>query len=159
MLHAIVQALVASPNEAADDVFLQAVAFGVDSEKLLALDALFRRATVHGLSGVIGQYESLPDAHKLKVLAAVKLMHAALRECGRSDDVERRKAALKLIALGRQGKLAYVLSENLHDQNEELSKAAVEALVALSRWVATETKRLQAGPAEPPPLCPRSHDP
>src|SRR5206468_810545 len=48
------------------------------------------------------------------------------------------------------GKLAYVLSENLHDQNEEISKSAVDALVGLARWVSAETKKLQSGaPAEP----------
>jgi HEAT repeat protein len=50
---------------------------------------------------------------------------------------------MKLIALGRQGKLAYVLSENLHDPDQSLSKAAVEAMVALARWVASETRKLQ----------------
>ncbi len=54
-------------------------------------------------------------------------------------------AALRLIALGRQGKLAYVLSENLHDANPALSRAAIEAMVALARWVSTETRKLQKG--------------
>jgi HEAT repeat protein len=52
---------------------------------------------------------------------------------------------MKIIALGRQGKLAYVLSENLHESKEELSKAATEAMVALARWVAIETRKLQRG--------------
>ena len=72
-------------------------------------------------------------------------MHGALREGSRGDGAEERKAALKLIALGRQGKLTYVLSENLHDQDEGVSEAAVDAMVALARWVVTETRRLQAG--------------
>jgi HEAT repeat protein len=55
-------------------------------------------------------------------------------------------AAMKLIALGRQGKLAYVLSENLHDTDEALSKAATEAMVALARWAAIETRSLQKTP-------------
>src|SRR5204862_6523284 len=61
-----------------------------------------------------------------------------------------RLAAMKLIALGRQGKLAYVLSENLHDTDEALSKAATEAMVALARWVATETRALQRGGRDAP---------
>src|SRR5690349_3686423 len=145
MLDRLLQALVASQNEAADDLLLQALAVGNETEKGLALDALFKRQTTHGLSGVIGSYPTLSDPLKLTILKHVKLLHHALRECGRGDDVDRRKAALKLIALGRQGKLAYVLSENLHDQNEELAKAAVDAMVGLARWIATETKRLQAG--------------
>jgi HEAT repeat protein len=145
MLQPLVQALVSSENEAADDLLLHALALGSEAEKAVALDALFKRQTVHGLCGVIGQYDSLPDALKLKVLVNVKPLHPALRESGRSDDLERRKAALKLIALGRQGKLAYVLSENLHEPAEDVSKAAVDALVALARWVATETKKLQQG--------------
>jgi HEAT repeat protein len=52
---------------------------------------------------------------------------------------------MKLIALARQGMLAYVLSENLHDLDEALSKAAVDSMVALARWVAMETRALQRG--------------
>jgi len=50
-----------------------------------------------------------------------------------------------LIALGRQGKLAYVLSDNMYSQDEDLAKSAVEAIVALARWVSTETRWLQRG--------------
>src|SRR5947209_20427119 len=163
MTAALLQALIASENEAADDLLSQAVAIGNDDEKNAALDALFKRATVRGLCAIVASYDALPDALKLKVLENIKPLHPALRECGRSQDVHRRKSALKLIALGRQGKLAYVLSENLHDQNEELSKAAVDALVGLARWVATETKRLQSSSAkdEPPAVDPgtRTADP
>src|SRR5947209_1279642 len=110
MLDRLLQALVASQNEAADDVLLQALAVGNETEKGLALEALLRRHTTHGLSGVIGAYPALSDFLKLTVLASIKVLHHALRECGRGEDIERRKAALKLIAVGRQGKLAYVLS-------------------------------------------------
>jgi HEAT repeat protein len=147
MLQSLLQALVATKNQAADDVLVQALAVGSEVEQSVVLEALLKRQTLHGLSGVIGLYESLPDPLKLKLLANIKLLHHAIRECGRSNDLERRKAALKLVALGRQGKLAYILSENLHDPNEDVAKAAVDALVALARWIATETKRLQAGAA------------
>ncbi|HEY7115342.1 MAG TPA: HEAT repeat domain-containing protein [Tepidisphaeraceae bacterium] len=142
MIQQLVHALVASENEAADDVLLEALRLGNPQEQATALDALVKRETTRGLGGVIGLYDALPDPLKLRVLENVRLFHHALRECGRSDDMERRLAALKLVALGRQGKLAYVLSENLHDLEEELSKAACEALVALARWAATETRNL-----------------
>ena len=79
------------------------------------------------------------------VLAEIKTFYHALRECGRSKRPAVRAGAMKLIALGRQGKLAYVLSENLHDLDEKTSKAAVEAMVALAKWVASEKKKLQCG--------------
>jgi HEAT repeat protein len=142
MIQQLVQALIASQNEAADDVLLEAMRLGNAAEQETALDALLKRETTRGLGGVIGMYDGLSDALKLRVLESIKTFHHALRECGRSDDVERRLLALKLIALGRQGKLAYVLSENLHDLNETLSKAACDALVALARWVSTETRNL-----------------
>src|SRR5437763_1618587 len=34
-------------------------------------------------------------------------------------------------------------ADDLHDLDETLSKGAVEAIVALARWVATETRKLQ----------------
>ena len=40
------------------------MAIGHETEKAVALDALFKRQTVHGLSGVVGLYESLPDSLK-----------------------------------------------------------------------------------------------
>jgi hypothetical protein len=142
MIQQLVQALVASTNQAADDVLLEALRLGNESEQTVALDALLKRQNVRGLGGVIGLFDGLPEALQLRVLENIKLFHPALREAGRGDDTDRRLAAMKLIALGRQGKLAYVLSENLHDLDERLSKAAVEAVVALARWIATESRNL-----------------
>ena len=144
LLHALIQ----SKNEAADDVLLEALRLGDDAEKKTALRALMRRRSVRGLSGAIALYDSLPDDLRLAILNDVKVFHHALRESGRSDQAPVRLAALKLIALGRQGKLAYVLSENLHSADEAISKAATEALVALARWVSHETRALQRGIAD-----------
>ena len=145
MLDRLIHTLVASKNGAADDVLLEALRLGAEREQRRVLSALLRRRTVRGLSGVVALYDRLPEPLQLHVLRNVKLFHPALRECGRSDDVSLRLAALKLVALGRQGRLAYVLSENLHHSNEAISKAATEAVVALARWVSTETRRLQSG--------------
>src|SRR4051812_30369908 len=142
MIQDLIQALVATKNEAADDVLLEALRLGNAAEQQAVLEALIKRETARGLGGVISTYDGLSDALKLRVLESIKSFHHALRECGRSDDKAQRLMALKLIALGRQGRLAYVLSENLHDLDETLSKAAVEAIVALSRWAATETRNL-----------------
>jgi hypothetical protein len=147
MLNRLILALIESKNEAADDLLLEALRLGNEPEKAAALDALVRRQTTRGLGGVIGQFENLPESLQLAVLGQIKLYHHALRECGRSDTVGQRLAAMKLIALGRQGKLAYVLSENLHDLDEQLSKAATEAMVAMARWIATETRALQKSSA------------
>ncbi len=143
MLDALIHALVLSKNEAADDVLLEALWVGNDREQQIALAALLRRATVRGLGGVIERFQTLPEPLQSEVLRKIRTFHHALRECGRSDRPEMRLAAMKLIALGRQGKLAYVLCENLHEADETISKAAIEALTALARWVATETRKLQ----------------
>jgi HEAT repeat protein len=148
MQHALIETLVASPNEAADDVLLEALRVGSLPERATALNALLRRRTVHGLQGVIGLFDSLPEPLQRQVLASIGVFHSALRESGRSDDPSQRLASMKLIALGRQGKLCYVLSENLHDLDERLSKAAAEALVELSSWVHAETRRLNDGERE-----------
>src|SRR5205814_3962876 len=95
-----------STNEAADDALLEALRLGTDDEQAIALDALFQRKTTHGLSGVIGQYEELPDTLQGQILVNIKALHHALRECGRSERTDLRLGAMRLIALGRQGKLA-----------------------------------------------------
>lgn len=145
MIQRLIHALVQSNNEAADAVLLEALRLGIEREQRTAFDALLARRTVRGLTGVISMYDRLPESLQIAVLDNVKHFHQALRECGRSDDGAIRVAAMKLIARGRQGKLAYVLSENLHEREEILSKTAVEALVALARWIATETRKLQKG--------------
>src|SRR5215208_503228 len=145
MLDRLLHALVQSKNEAADDVLLEALRLGADREQRLALAALLRRKSVRGLSGVVARFDSLAEPLQLHVLRNIKLFHPALRECGRSDETSLRLAALKLIALGRQGRLAYVLSENLQHSGGGGAKAACEAMVALARWVATETRALQRG--------------
>lgn len=145
MYDRLIQALVRSKNDAADDVLLEGLRLGSDVEKPTLLAALMARQTTRGLSGVIERFDTLPEPAKLHVLSNIKPFYHALRECGRSDRTSLRASAMKIIALSRQGKLAYVLSENLHAEEPALSKAAVEALVALARWVATETKNLQKG--------------
>jgi hypothetical protein len=109
----------------------------------IALDALFTRRTIHGLTGLVGIYTELPGSIQTQIIKNIKLLHHAIREAGRSDRAEMRVAAMKLIGLGRQGKLAYVLSENLHNQSETLSRAAVDAMVSLAKWISTETRKLQ----------------
>jgi hypothetical protein len=143
ILDRLIKSLVSSKNEAADELLLEAMRLGAEHEKVAMLDAIVRRGTVHGLGGVVGLFDSLQQPMQIEVLKQIKAFHPALRECGRSDNFNLRLAAMKLIAMGRQGKLAYVLSENLHDADESLSKAAVEAMVAMARWVATETHNLQ----------------
>lgn len=145
MLESLINALVATENAAADDLLLEALDIGTDHEKSVSLAALLRRKSQRGMIGVVQRYDALPENLQLNILEEIKLFHSAIRECGRSDDNHLRLAAMKLIALGRQGKMAYVLSENLHELDDQLSKAAVEAMVALARWIATETRALQRG--------------
>jgi HEAT repeat protein len=144
MLDRLLHALASSKNEAADDVLLEALRLGADREKAVAMGSLLRRATNRGLGGVIGQYEALPGELQELVIAEIGAFHGALRESARGSKVARRLSALRLIAQGRQGKLAYVLSEHLHDPDEAVSKAACDAMAALARWAAGEVKRLQA---------------
>jgi len=143
MLDRLIHALVQSKNEAADDLLLQALRLGTAPEQQVALDALLKRTTSRGLNGIIARYDSLPEALQHSVLRNIRLFHHALAECARSEEQQMRLAALRLIALGRQGKLAYALSENLHDSDESLAKASVDAILALARWAAVETRRLQ----------------
>ena len=139
----LVDVLVHSPNEAADDLLLEGLRLGAEVEQSVIINALLQRKSVRGLSGIVERYESLPERLQSLVLVNIKTLHHALRECGRSDRPEVRQAAMRLIALSRQCKLAYVLTENLHDADETLSKSAAEAIVALARWVSTGTRRLQ----------------
>jgi hypothetical protein len=145
MLDKLIQALAETKNEAADDVLLEALRLGSEQEKGMILAGLIRRKNVRGLTGVILQFDSLPAARKQDVLQSIGVFHPALRECGRSEDTSLRLLAMKLIALGHQGKLAYVLSENLHSSDEKLSKSAVDAMLGLAQWVAMETRALQKG--------------
>ncbi|HEV7300917.1 MAG TPA: HEAT repeat domain-containing protein [Tepidisphaeraceae bacterium] len=144
MLDRLIHALASSKNGAADDVLLEALRLGVDREKAVAMGGLLKRGTNRGLGGIISQYEALPGELQELVIAEIKVFHSALRESARGTQVGRRLSALRLIAQGRQGKLAYVLSEHLHDPDEAVSKAACDAMAALARWAAGEVKRLQA---------------
>jgi HEAT repeat protein len=146
----LLQALIASNNEAADELLLEGLRLGVEVEKSLILEALIARKTTRGLSGVIDYFEHLPPRLQGHVLRHMKVFYHALRESGRSDRPELRLAAMRLIALGREGKLTYVISENLHDAQEELSKAAVDAIVSLAKWVADTSRDLQEN-YQPPP--------
>lgn len=146
MREVLLRTLIGTKNEAADDVLLEALRIGGEEEQGMALTALLERKTVRGLGGVVGMYDSLPAGIQARILENIRAFHAALRECGRSEDTELVSAAMKLIALGRQGRLTYVLSEALHSTDEALARGAVEAIVGLARWVATESRNLQRLP-------------
>src|SRR4051812_1334428 len=105
MLSRLVQALVDSKNEAADEVLLEVLRAGNDAEKALALNSVFRRGTVKSMAGVVEQYSELPAVLQAFVLANVKQLHAALRECARSKHQKTVLAAIRLISAGKQGKL------------------------------------------------------
>src|SRR5437899_2883193 len=109
MLQRLLHALVESKNEAADDVLLEALRLGSETEQSSILEALIERQSTRGLSGVIAQFDSLPETLQRQILPNIKRFHHALRECGRSTEQVDRLAAMKLIAIGHQGKLAYVL--------------------------------------------------
>jgi HEAT repeat protein len=143
MHEALVDVLVHSPNEAADDLLLEGLRLGAEVEQSVIISAILQRKSVRAMSGIVERYESLPERLQSLVLTNIKNLHHALRECGRSDRPELRQAAMRLIALSRQCKLAYVLTENLHDADESVSKSAAEAIVALARWFSTGTRRLQ----------------
>jgi HEAT repeat protein len=145
MVDQVLRSLVDSQNEAADDVVLECLGLGTLQERLVILGALLKRESIRGLTGIIETYDDLPQPLQLEVMSNIGVFHHALRECGRSDRVELRLAAMKLIAIGHQGKLAYVLSENLYEQDDALVQGAVEALVALGRWISMETRKLQTG--------------
>jgi hypothetical protein len=144
MIDRLIHALTSSQNEAADDVLLESVRLGSPREKGWAVAALFQRKTDRGLGGLVTLFDSLSDALQEEVLANIRLFHHALRESARSSHVPSRVSALRLVALGRQGKLAYVLGEHLHDPDEDVSKTACDALVGLARWMASTVRRLNA---------------
>src|ERR1043165_2607971 len=127
MLSQLIHALVLSKNEAADEVLLEALRVGSGAEQALALNALLRRKTPTGLRGVIALYNKLPATIQPTILRNIGIFHQALRDSARSRDPEAALAAMQLIALGRQGKLAYVLLEGLHGNHESVSKAACES--------------------------------
>ena len=141
-LQKLLSLLVSSDNQAADDLLLEALKLGNEHERAIALEAITRRANNHGLFGVLEQYESLPASLKKMVLAKSASFYFALSEAGRSDNHAARTSALKVIAAARLGKLSYVLSENLRDPDDELSRTACEALVDLARWVNTQSRMM-----------------
>ena len=143
MIDRLVNALIDSKNEAADDALLEALRLGTEAEQSVVLSALLRRKTLRGLGGVVSRFAALPQSLQLTVLTNINAFQQALRDAGRSDRPEVRVSAMQMIALGRQGRLAYVLVENLHETDETVNKTACETLVALARWISTETRRLQ----------------
>src|SRR4051812_7358012 len=104
MLERLLNSLILSKNQAADDVLLEALRLGNEREQRVALDGLMRRKTVRGLGGVIGLYANLagatpasPDRStqtratqasplQLLVLENIRDFYHALCECGRSND-------------------------------------------------------------------------
>src|ERR1700728_540089 len=95
----LVEVLVTSKNEAADDLLVEGLRLGAEPEQSVILNAIFQRNSVLSLSVVVDRYESLTSRLLNRLLGNIKTMHHALRDCGRSDRPELRQAAMRLIAL------------------------------------------------------------
>jgi len=147
MLDQFIHALVHSKNQAADDLLLQALRLGTEAEQRIALDALMARKTTHGLRGVLSVHDNLSEPLQEYILNNLRAFYHVLAECGRGEDARLRLSAIRLIAAGREGKLGYVLTENLHASDDAYSKAACDALLSLARWVDRETEKLQKNPS------------
>lgn len=139
----LIAALVRADNRAADDCLLEALRLGNEGEQATVLDALVARNNSTAHQGILGQFAVLPVVLQARVVRDAPKLYHALSQAGRSSDKPTRLAAIKVIAAGRQGKLGYVLSENLRDSDDELSKAACEALLDMARWVHNESRNLQ----------------
>jgi HEAT repeat protein len=148
MLERLLAGLVASKNEAADEVLMETVRIGDSVERARALAALLDRKTETGIFALIRAFETLPQELKLTIVQRAMDLYSLIPEAGRSQDLELRVAAVRMVAIARLGKLSYVLSENLHHADESVSAAAAEALVSLARHAANETRRLQSGRLE-----------
>ena len=140
----LIQAIIASDNQAADDLLLEALRVGDAGERATLLDALAARATPRGLTGVLAQLQDLPAALQSRAVTLLKNEHAVLRTATRSTSREVKLAAMRVITQGRQGKLAYLLSENLRESDEAIAKAACDALVSLARWVTDAARAMAA---------------
>lgn len=136
-------ALVRADNRAADDCLIEALRLGTAVEQAAVLDALIARDTAAAHGGILAQFATLPETLQQRVVRDVPKLYHALSQAGRSPDKPTRLAAMHLIAAGRQGKLGYVLSENLRESDDELSKAACDALLDMARWVHHESRGLQ----------------
>ncbi len=153
MIEDLLRSLVGSRNVAADEVLVDALRVGSVDEQRVVLGAILARKSVRSLAGVVELYERLPEPLQVEVLSNIRDFHSAIREAGRSSVAGQRHAAMKLIAHGRQGKLAYVLSENLHSGDEEFGKAAAAAMASLARWVSRSSRWLNGDqPDETSPL-------
>jgi len=60
----LIQVLIKSNNEAADDLFLDALRMGNEGEPAMAIDALMTRKTTRGLGGMIADVRITPDQFK-----------------------------------------------------------------------------------------------
>ena len=145
MIDQLLRALIASKNEAADDVLVDALRVGTPAEQVVVLGAILARNNPRSLAGVIELFDKLPEQTQGQILANAGEFHAAIREAGRGENSARRLAAIRFIAVARQGKLAYVLSENLRAGNDSFARAAATSLADLARWIATSVRALQEG--------------
>jgi HEAT repeat protein len=145
MFDRLAKAMLASRNDAADAALLDAIRLGNPQEQCEALAVLIERQSTEGLGTVVEHFDDSSPEVKAHVIKELSWFHHALREAARSERSERRLAAIHLIGRGRQGKLAYVLTENMGSEDPAVAQAAEEALVSLAGWVAEQTRRLQRG--------------
>ncbi len=143
MLSDVLDALVASPNYAADDVLLEVLQVGTGAEQHVAMDALLRRRSRYGQTRLIAAFAELPKPLQRRLLDRADSFEGAILQAARGDDRSLRHAVVKLVAAARHGDLAAVLPEALFDADATLAADAADALAQLADGIATARRRLR----------------
>ena len=75
MVEQLLRTLIASKNEAADDVLIDALRVGNAQEQIVVLGAILARKSIRSLRGTVELYERLPESTQNQILANIGQFH------------------------------------------------------------------------------------
>ncbi len=101
------------------------------AQQIVAL--LITRATDGGLRGLLRHFHELSDGLQKRVVESGSRFDAAIRHAAANGDHSERVNAVELITRCGSVRLAYLLADQLHEDDVVLAKAAAAGLLRLTR--------------------------
>ena len=112
--------------------------------KLIALNLLERRRP-EGAAALVLHYDRLPPDIQATVVRHASELYRPLREVTSRKGAHGPANAIRIIVASKAVRLAYLVTEQLHDSSSGLRSQAAEALLELARWARTTSRRAPGG--------------
>jgi len=136
----ILERLTAEVDPRIDQALADALPTADPATRDQVLRRLLERQTLPGLTGLVRCFHLLAAEQQELVLERAGDLAAALREAGRSDDLQERLNMIEIVRRAAEVRMAYLVADQLREADSRLTKAAASMLFQVARRLMIHTE-------------------